>query len=72
MRLLLSLNSLRLIIILVLAMTYLTRTVTNSSNKTDGVKHEGAQVVSEESNRLIADNAGSLEAKIEINAIPTE
>lgn len=71
-RLLLSLHSLRLIVILVLAMTYLTRTVPISSNKTDGVKHEASQVASEDGNRLIADNAGPPEGKIEINTMPAE
>ena len=72
LRLLLSLHSLRLIIILVLAMTYLTRTATISSNKTDSVKHEATQAAGGESKRLIADNAGPPEGKIEITAIPAE
>jgi len=67
-KLLLSLDSLRLIAISVLAITYLAMTTANGSNKTKAVKEEVTSIVSEESKSLVVDNAESLEAKMEIDA----
>lgn len=71
-KLLLSLDSLRLIAISALAITYLATATANGSNKTEAVKDESTSIVREESERSRVDNVESLKAKIEINAIASQ
>ena len=68
-KLLLSLDSLRLVAISAVVITYLAMTTASSSHKTEAVKEKINPIVSEESTRLTLDDAESLEAKMEMNAI---
>ncbi len=68
-KILLSLHSIKLILISVLVITYMVTTAANSSNKTEVVKEGSAVSASEEGDSVRVDNADSMDAKIEINAI---
>ena len=65
LKLLLSLHSLQLIVVSVLAIAYLVMPTANSSNKNEAVKGESTAIVSEELKTSGFDNAASLEAKME-------
>lgn len=71
-KLLLSLDSLRLIAISALAITYLAMATANSSTTTEAAKEERTSTVSIESKSLRADNAQSPSAKMELNAITSQ
>ena len=63
-KMLLSLHSIKLILISVFVITYLIMTAPNSSNKTEVFLKEGStSIASEESKSLGGDNAESMEAK---------
>lgn len=72
LKLLLSLHSIKLILISVFVITYLGMTATDSSIKTLAVKEATILATSEESKGWEGDNAESIEAKIEIDAITSQ
>ena len=71
-KILLSLHSIKLILISALVITYLVITATNSSNKTEAVNEGSTSIASEESKALRVDNVESMDAKIEIDAITSQ
>ena len=72
LKLLLSLHSLQLIIVSVLAIAYLVMATANSSTKTEAVKGESTAIVSEELKISGFENAESLEAKMEAASQPVQ
>jgi hypothetical protein len=69
-KILLSLHSIQLVFISVLAITYLAMTAANSSNRTEPVS--GNMPIVDESKVLTLADAESIRGKIEINAITSQ